>query len=98
MCKAGVNIVITLALQYNSPGVSCMCVQKKCYSSNFIIINFFVSRGRKSMLLFTSGERKAEVLMTSVGLGVTRLRTCWYRQMVDGNSYTVIAILFVLHA
>ena len=76
MCKAGVNVVITLALQYNSPGVSCMCVQNKCYSSNFIIINFFVSRGMKSVLLFASGKWKAEVLMNSVGLEVTRLRTC----------------------
>ena len=76
MCKAGVNVVITLALQYNSPGVSCTCVQNKCYSSNFIIINFFDSRGRKAVLLFTSRKWKAEVLMTLVGLGVTRLRTC----------------------
>jgi len=32
------------------------------------------------VLLFTSGEQKAEVLMISVGFEVIWLRTYWYRQ------------------
>ena len=40
------------------------------------------SRGRKSKFLFKSGKRRAEALMTSVGFGVTRPRTCCFRQTI----------------
>ena len=40
---------------------------------------YLVSRGKKSMVLFKSGKRMAEALMTSVGFGVTRPRTCCFR-------------------
>jgi len=51
------------------------------------LLSYFVSHGGKSVLLFTSGECKAEVLMTSVGFWVTWLWAHWYRQTVNGNSY-----------
>ena len=38
-----------------------------------------VSRGRKSRVLFKLGKRQAEALMTSVGFGVTRPRTCCFK-------------------
>ena len=61
----------------------------------WILLSYFVSHGRKSVLLFTSGKRKAQVLMTSVGFGVTWLRTCWYKQKVSGNSYYSHPVLLV---
>ena len=90
MCKAGVDVVFSLSLQYNPPDVRYMFKNKQRGDSQSlqILSSHFVSRGRKSLLLFTSGKRKAEVLMTSVGLGVTRLRTCWYMQM-GINSHVV---------
>ena len=39
----------------------------------------FFSLGRKSKFLFKSGKRRAEDLMTSVGFGVTRPRTCCFK-------------------
>ena len=72
------DVVFSLTLQYNPPDVSYQVqkiTQKLVHIINRIYHHFLVSRGRKSVLLFTSGKRKAEVLMTSVGFGVTKLRT-----------------------
>ena len=45
----------------------------------FVSCYHLVSHGKKSKLLFNSGKRNAEALMTSVGFGVTRPRTCCFR-------------------
>ena len=78
ICKAGMDVVFTLTFQYNPPDVSYQVqkiTKKLVHISQQNLSSYFVSRGRKSVLLFTSGKRKAEVLMTSVGFGVTKLRT-----------------------
>ena len=51
----------------------------------FVSCYHLVSRGKKSKLLFNSGKRKAEALMTSVGFGVTRPRTCCFRWKNNSN-------------
>ena len=52
--------------------------------TNRCMVSFYhlVSRGKKSKLLFRSGKRRAEALMTSVGFGVTRPRTCCFRKTI----------------
>ena len=55
--------------------------------------NHLVSCGRKSKLLFKLGKRRAEALMTSVGFGVTRLRTCCFRikKSISISKFKVVA-------
>ena len=63
---------------------------------SLVWVNF--SRGRKSKLLFKSGKRLAEALMTSVGFGVTRPRTCCIRKTttLQYKHFNTILLVFLL--
>ena len=82
ICKAGMNVVISFTLQCNPPLVSYSAFKNSNSAFQKLKQNLFslISRGRKSMLLFKLGKWLAVALMTSVGFGVTRPRTCWVRQ------------------
>ena len=73
---------ITYLSQYINVILAYCCTVAMVYPQVYQQADHLVSRGRKSKLLFNSGKRKAEALMTSVGFGVTRPRTCCFRQTI----------------
>jgi len=77
MCKAGVNVVFTLTLQYHPPDVSYEVQNPKIvHICQRNLSSLSCLMWQKVCAPVTSGERKAEILMTLVCFGVTRLRTC----------------------